>query len=318
LRAPQFGEEGERLFTNEDIGGGEANRGTASVEQNQEVLDRLLAERAQRGEAQPTAGLRAAAQTGAPGAPGTPPGGRESSELLNRLGAQAAGGGLASAFGALNVGGNVLRREAADRTRANEARVVATDASNKLNLELTKIAAQSAVDTAKNTTKDAVSLTESVNKAIESGDPEQVANIRSSIFQSFQQNPKNAATRAAMSNLIAEDIRDNTESGFFGALFNVFGAGRGAGAAISSLSSGGFNNDFQDALNKVVHNTSTGALEIANPDGSGTRQFLANMSDLKPETRQALLAFGLQTQGAGQEVTRGEGLRQDPNVPAGT
>jgi hypothetical protein len=312
LRAPQFGEEGERLFTNADIGGGEANRGTASVEQNQQVLDRLLAERAQRGEGQPAAGLRAA---GAPGAPG---GRGESSDLLNRLGSQAAGGGLASAFGALNVGGNVLRREAAERTRASDRGIAATDARNKLNLELTKIGAQSAADTAKNATKDAVGLSESVNKAIDSGDPEQLANVRSSIFQSFESNPENPATRAAMSNLIAQDIRDNTESSFFGALFNPFGAGRGPLDLLKSGGQGGFNNDFQDALNKVVHNTSTGELEIANPDGSGRRQFLANMSDLQPETRQALLALGLQTEGAGQPVTRGQGLRQDPNVPAGT
>ena len=311
-QGPQFGEEGERLFTNQDIGGGAANRGLRSVEENQAVADRLEA----KGIAERQAGLRAETG-GAPGAPGAP-GGRQSSDLLNRLGAQAAGGGLASAFGALNVGGNVLRREAADRTRANEASVARTDASNKINLELTKIGAQSVADRSKNATKDAVGLTESVNKAIESGDPEQVANIRSSIFQSFESDPTNPSTRAAMSNLIAEDIRDNTESGFFGALFNPFGAGRGPLDLLKSGGQGGFNNDFQDALNKVVHNTSTGVIEIANPDGSGERQFLANMNDLQPETRQALLAFGLQTEGAGQPVTRGQGLREDPNVPAGT
>ena len=317
LRAAQFGEEGERAFEGADATAAltdrspeaiASRRGTASVEENQEVLDRLLAR---------NQGLRAAGAPAAPGAPGAP-GGRESSDLLNRLGSQAAAGGLASAFGALNVGGNVLRREAADRTRANEAQVAATDASNDLNLALTKIAAQSAVDTKKNATKDAVGLTESVNKAIESRDPEQVANVRSAIFQSFQQNPKNPATRAAMSNLIAEDIRNNTESSFFGAFFNPFGAGRGPLDLLKSGGQGGFNNDFQDAINKVVLNTSTRKIEIANPDGSGERQFLANIDDLQPETRQALFDFGLQTEGAGQPVTRGQGLRGDPNVPAGT
>ena len=304
LRGAQFDETGARSFTNEDIGGGAINRGTASLAENQAVAQRLGA----RGQAERAAGLRAAA----PGQPG------QADPTATRL----AGGGLASAFGSLALSGNQLRREAAERTRGAAAAASAAETRQKSDLDLrnklTEIGARSAADKAATATQDAVGLAESVNEAIDSGDPNQVANVRSAIFQSFEQDPNDGATRAAMSNLIAEDIRDNTESGFFGALFNPFGAGRGPVDLLKSGGQGGFNNDFQDALNKVVLNQSTGELEIANPDGSGERQFLANLNDLSPETRQALLAFGLQTEGAGQPVTRGQGLRGDPNVPAGT
>ena len=306
LRAPQFGAEGERSFVNEDIGGGAVNRGTASVAENQGVASRLEA----RGIAERQAGLRAQA-AGAPGAqPGTP-----SSGLLDQLGAQAAGGGLASAFAALNVGGNQLRREAADRSRGFRAARAQQDAQNKLTSSLTRIGAQNAADKTKNFAQDAVGLTESFNDAVQSGDEQQIENVRSSIFESAAQDPQ-GASGAAASNLLAEEIRENTESSFFGAIFNPFGAGRGPLDAISSLGQGGFNNEFQSAIDKMTLNESTGDLEIANPDGSGGTQTVTNIESLSPAAREFLSQSGIRKVGAGQDVTRGDPNRQDPNRPS--
>lgn len=306
VRAPQFGAEGERSFTNADIGGGAINRGTASVEENQAVAQRL----SDRGQAERAAGLRAAGQPGQPG---------QADPAATALARQAAGGGLASAFGALALSGNQLRREAADRTRGAAAQTAAAKVRQKSDLDLrnklTEIGATNAANKTKNFAKDSVGLTESFNEALESGDEQQIANVRSSIFSAAQQDPDGAAGAAAK-NLLAEDIRQNTESGFFGAIFNVFGSGRGPGAAISSLGQGGFNNEFQTAVDKLVLNEATGDLEIANPDGSGGRQVVTNIEDLTPESRDFLSQAGVRTLGAGQEATRGDPNRQDPNRPS--
>lgn len=308
VRAPQFGAEGERSFTNADIGGGAANRGLRSVEENQAVAGRLDA----RGQAERAAGLRAAAQPGVGGA-------AEGSAAATALAQQAAGGGLASAFGALNLSGNQLRRQAADRTRANEAQVARTDAGNKLNLELTKIGAQSQVDRTKNLAKNAVGLVESVTKARESDDPQAEGNVRSAIFEAASAGNSPEADAAA-ANLVAENIREiSGPNTLLGALFNPFDAffkgERGPGDAISARGQGGFNNEFQNAVGKLVHNRSTGMLQIANLDGSGF-QDVGSFDRLDAETREYLNDKGLRVIGEGQEITRGDPAVNDPTQPS--
>ncbi len=306
VRAPQFGAEGERSFTNADIGGGAANRGLASVEENQAVAGRLEA----RGVVERQAGLRAAAQRGVGGA-------AEADPAATALARQASGGGLASAFGALNLSGNQLRRQAAERTRASDRGIAATDASNKLNLELTKIGAQSQVDRQKNFSKDTISLTESLNSALEGGDEQQIANIRGGIFKSALENPQSAAGAAAKTAL-ARVIGENTETSFFGALLSInpFTGGRGLSDAVASIGQGGLNNEFQQAVDKLVLNESTGDLQIANPDGSGGLQFVVNISDLPPDARDFISQGGLRQPGEGDQITRGDPNRQDPSRPS--
>lgn len=297
---------GVRKFNNDDaIAAAQgidpaSRRGSASVEENQSVLDRLLARNAQ---------LRQAGLAAAPQPAGT--GGQAQADpAATRL---AQSGGLASAFGALALSGNQLRREAADRTRAADRAEAVQESDLKLRNKLTEIGATSQVDRQKNFAKNTVSLAESFNEALESGSEEQVANVRSSIFQSALQDP-NGEAAAAASSVLAQDITDNTETTFFGALFSInpFTGGRGfSDAIVSLLGQGGLNNEFQQAINKLTLNEATGDLTIASPDGSGTPQFVVNIKDLSAESRNYISQGGLRQTGAGQQITRG-----DPNIHA--
>ncbi len=300
---PQIGPDGERVFSQQDIGLGAANRGTASVEQNQGVLSRLQARNAQLRQA----GL-AAAQPAATG------GAAQGSEAATRL---AQSGGLASAFSSLALSGNQLRREAADRTRAAGQADAVQEANLKLRNKLTEIGATSQADRQKNFSKNTVALAESFNEALDSGSEEQVANVRSGIFQSALQDP-NSEAAAAASSVLAQDITANTETGFFGALFSInpFTGGRGLSDAATSLGQGGFNNEFQQAVDKLTLNEATGDLQIANPDGSGGLQFVVNIKDLSPESRNYISQGGLRQTGAGQQITRGDPNVNDPSRPS--
>lgn len=113
---PETGER-SRLFTNADARAAQfgidpaSRRGTASLEENIGVAERLAA----KGRAEREPGLRAQIASEQAQARGGAGGGEGFNErLIRRL----SGGGLGSAFATLALGGNIARREAADRTRA--------------------------------------------------------------------------------------------------------------------------------------------------------------------------------------------------------
>jgi hypothetical protein len=306
--APQFEPESlTRDFDNVDAQAAAAGidpqsrRGTASVEENQAVLDRLIA-RNQGLRAQQFAG----SQAPAPGVGGQ----AEGSAAATRL---AQSGGLASAFGALALSGNQLRRDAADRSRAAGASKAAQKSALDLRNKLVEISAKSQADKGASFLADSLSISKFVNDAIASEDPNQLNVAANTLTQDLRRDI-NGPSRGAANSLIAQQLIANTETGILGALFNFFpqflgDPGRGPADLIASLGQGGFNNEFQNALTSMVFNESTGHLEIASPDGSGKRQFVTSLSNLSPAIREMMSVLGVRTQGAGQPLTRG-----NPNV----
>ena len=104
----------------------------------------------------PEQGLRGAQQA---------PAQTQNEELTQTLADQARGGGLASAFGAVASGGNVLREQAAGRQRQFQTQEAEQTQQNKIDIELTKAAAKAGPDREKQFTAQTNTRLEALNAA---------------------------------------------------------------------------------------------------------------------------------------------------------
>ena len=291
VRNPQFDETGARLFTNADIGGGAANRGTASVEENIGVASRL----ADKGARERAAGLRAA---------GAAQGDNRSLDerILGRL---AGGSGLASAFGALAAGGNVLRQRAAERgfARSTAARqqdidAAAATAAADRNVDIAKIAQTQGRDFANQLT----SIQSGFAKARESGTQDEFLD---STARAATDNP-NGPEAAFYGPIVGNEIREAAGKGFLTSLNPA--TERGIFDWLASFGQGGQAEPLLTPEGQVTINSQTGSIEIVSPDGS-TRQELFDLEGLPPRSQEYLRALG--TQLNNQELANQPG---DPNL----
>ena len=293
---------GLRDFTNADIGGGAVNRGTASVEENQGVAQRL----SDRGASLRAAGLAAQPQPGQPG---------QADSTATRL----AGGGLASAFGALALSGNQLRREAAERTRGAATTQEFATQQQKADLDLrntlTEIGAQTAADAGTNFQSDITKLAEGRTKAGESDNPAAQANFDNAIVESALANPNGNAAQFA-STMLGKALFDLGPQTRLGAIFNPFGEGRTFLDAFEAIGRNEFNvADLQNAFEKVQIDDSGGTFRLVVPrqEGGGFED-VGDINDL-PEPMQRLALQLLRRQSTGQ---RGDPDRANPNVATQT
>jgi len=287
---------GLREFTNADIGGGELNRGTASVEENQAVAQRL----SDKGAKERAAGLRAAEAAAGDG--------RSLDEkILERL---SGGSNLASAFGALNAGGNVLRQRAAERGRdfsAQQSSLRRRETAdlglrNSLATESAKAGLNARADAPANAAKfeqERRSFSKLREDAIASGDSRQVERAENTIIDSAVDDPNGPAAGEAQSMLSKVLMEDR--NGFFSSIINKF-----------------FGNDVSDAditqaLDKITVDEVSGELLLPNPDGSGTPvEMGTELEDLPPRYQRLVLSISNRRVGT-QNVGRGDPNRGDPN-----
>jgi hypothetical protein len=284
---------GVRKFNNADATAAAAGidpasrRGGASVEENQAVLDRLVAR---------NQGLRAQQFAGSQAAPGV---GRqaEGTPAATRAANQAAGGGLASAFGALALSGNQLRRQAAERGREFAASETAADAKNTIQNTL---AAQSskfqALDQASRNrvTDDILSFTTQLNKLRD--DPANAERFLDSTFSQAINDPGATGAQLFAQQEAAKEIRELSGRGFFASL--KFSTERGLIDWFMSLGQGGQSEPLllADERSFMTINPVTGMLEIVSPDGS-TRQVLDNPQDMTPRVQELLKSIAPQASG---------------------
>jgi hypothetical protein len=291
--AAQFGVEGERAFTNPDAQAAAAGidpqsrRGTASLEENQAVMDRLLAR---------NQGLRAQQFAGSQAAPGV---GRqaEGSAAATRLAQQASGGGLASAFGALALSGNQLRRQAAERGREFAASETAADAKNTIQNTLAGQSARfQALDQASRNrvTDDLQSFAKTLNGFRD--DPVATERFLDSTFAQAINDPGNVAAQVFAQQETAKEIRGLAGRGFFEAI--SFSTERGLIDWVQSWGQGGQAEPLllADGQSFMTINPETGMLEILSPDGS-TRQVLDNPRDMSPRVQEFLKSIAPQASG---------------------
>jgi hypothetical protein len=272
------------------------------VEENQAVGQRL----SDRGASLRAAGLAAQPQPGQPG---------QADPTATRL----AGGGLASAFGALALSGNQLRREAADRTRTaattQEFATQRQQADLDLRNKLTEISAEAAAEGSTKFNESLTGLATDFNAALNSEDPEQVRNFKTAINEAAINDPNSPQAALASSNL-ARTILEKSGSSLLGALFNIIpdflgGEGRGPIDSVTAFFNGGFNNaDIASAFDKLTLNQQSGEIRAPNPSGRGD-QFVLNLSDLDEADQR--LVISLLTRETGQ---RGDPDRDNPNVPS--
>ncbi len=300
--------QGLRDFTNVDaraaLAGDDpaSRRGVRSVAENQAVAGRLDA----RGQAQRAAGLAAQPQPGQPG---------QADPTATRL----AGGGLASAFGALALSGNQLRREAAERTRTAATTQEFATQQQKADLDLrntlTEIGAQSAADAGTNFQDNITKLATGRTAAGESDNPAALANFDNAIVESALANPNGNAAQFAQG-LLGKAISDLGPQTRFGAFFNLFGAGRTTGDAFEAFFRGEFNTaDLGNALEKIQIDKSGGTFRLVIPrqEGGGFED-LGDVNDL-PEPMKRLALQLLKDAATGQ---RGDPDRANPNVATQT
>lgn len=287
---------GLREFTNADIGGGELNRGTDSVEKNQAVAQRL----SDKGAKERAAGLRAAEAAAGDG--------RSLDEkILERL---SGGSNLASAFGALNAGGNVLRQRAAERGRdfsAQQSSLRRRETAdlglrNSLATESAKAGLNARADAPANAAKfeqERRSFSKLREDAIASGDSRQVERAENTIIDSAVDDPNGPAAGEAQSMLSKVLMEDR--NGLFNSIFNKF-----FGNKVSDA-------DITQALDKITVDEVSGELLLPNPDGSGTPvEMGTELEDLPPQYQRLVLSISNRRVGT-QNVGRGDPNRGDPN-----
>lgn len=292
---------GVRLFTNEDARNAAqgltpaSRRGTASLEQNQEVLDRLLARNAE----QRQQGLRNAAAAGA----GAGAGAGLQERTLDRLASQARGGGLASAFGALRVGGNLLRKEAADRTRAARAAEANREFGRDVALQQLRNQPQLAANEAaaqQQAFENANTLTEQRRNLIAEGRPEEVEAFDNRIFSDALQGVPGAGQVA---------------SGIVGQELEALRQDRGAFQRVAEFFSGVNTQPLgPDAGFAVSVNPNNGRIQVLNDNGK--LQPIGNLSDLSPQTANFLRDTAAFVDAEGN-VTKPAGIRDKTRIGEG-
>lgn len=278
---------GLREFTRADIGRGAANRGTASVEQNQEVLGRLLAERGEAGLPIPS-GPAAGAGGLRGGFAGQQPG-QQADPTATRLAQQAGGGGIASAFGALALSGNQLRRQAADRTRA--ASLGESEAERQKDLNVALIGQQGKLATADATTQQNFQnnldrTLKSIGDARTEGNETQLNTLLDSTFSVGISRPGSHQSIIAAVE-VGSEIRDIVGRGFLDSLDPS--TERGLFDLVASLGQGGQAEPLLTVDGQITINAQTGNIEIRSNDGS-TRQVLDDIQDLSPRAQEFLRA----------------------------
>jgi len=288
---------GVRRFNNADARAAGAGidpgsrRGAASLAENQNVIGRLISKNQGERQAQ---GLRAAERQQLAQIDG-----RQSSSGLDQLGRQAAGGGIASAFGALALGGNQLRREAAERGRDFEREQTATDASNAIQNTLAGQSARFAAldQAAQKQVGDNLNRSSQTLSELRQNDPQGAEQFLDTQFSLAVSQPNNLEANIFAGAEAGRELRDAAGKGFFDALDP--GTERGLIDFIASWGEGGqaepllLTSGPNEGL-QVTINAQTGDIEMVSPDGS-QRQSLDFIGDVSPRLREFLKAKAFQT-----------------------
>lgn len=231
-------------------------------------------------------GLRAAAQPESEQLEGT------NRRVLDRLSEQAKRGGVASAFGALNAGGNVLQQEATERQRQEQRQSQSAELNNKLNIALDKSATTRATlgaDEDKAFQSNLRTTQDAIAKARESGDQGAVDRELDAAFRVAIEKPDSAQGLLAGVEA-SQELSDLAGSGILDAL--VPGTERGLVDYLGSLSEGGEPVVSLDPENTTRVNFDNGTVEQLSPDGS-TFQELVSFSDLSRRTQDLLRSKGV-------------------------
>jgi len=284
--APRFGAAGEREFTNPDARAAAAGidpasrRGTASLEENQAVISRLI----ERNRGIRAQGIQAAAQEAQPAGTGLQ---AQASPGATQLANQARGGGIASAFGALALSGNQLRREAADRSRAAAGAISERELQNKRDVAVIGQAgdlARAAATTDQNFSNNLNRLATTFGDITRDGTSAERNAFLDSTFLVASNNPGGPEAAFAMPMLGAE-IRDLAGKGFLTS-FNPK-TERGIFDWLASFGQGGQAEPLLTAAGQVTINVQSGFIEIVSTD-KGTRQPLIDISKLSPRSQELL------------------------------
>ncbi len=156
-------------------------------------------------------GLRAAA-----------PGPTVNEDITQKLADQARGGGIASAFGAIASGGNVLREQAAGRQRQFQKQEQRQEFENDLSIAFTKATADLPLKEREQVSEQGRTRLDALNAAEDSGNEAAVQRERANTFQSAIQGNKADTTIA--NGLAAEEINQLANEGGF---FDLIGLGPG-------------------------------------------------------------------------------------------
>jgi len=279
--AAQFGPDQERVFTNPDAQAAAAGidpasrRGTASVEENQAVISRLI----ERNRGIRAQGIQAAAQQGQQGQPLRP--GQQQAD--NQIPVT----GIASAFGSLALSGNQLRREAADRTRAAAGQISERELQNKRDVAVIGQAgdlARASATRDQNFSDNLNRLATTFGDITRDGTRDERNAFLDSTFLVASNNPGGPEAAFAMPMLGAE-IRDLAGKGFLTSFDPR--TERGIFDWLASFGQGGQAEPLLTPAGQVTINVQTGMIEIVSED-KGTRQPLIDISKL-PARHQELL-----------------------------
>ncbi len=180
--------------------------GTITNERTGAVTDLNFPQRAEQ-----ERGLRAAA-----------PGPTVNEDITQKLADQARGGGIASAFGAIASGGNVLREQAANRQRQFQQQTQRQEFENDLSIAFTKATADLPLKEREQVSEQGRTRLDALNAAEDSGNEAAVQRERANTFQSAIQGNKADTTIA--NGLAAEEINQLANEGGF---FDLIGLGPG-------------------------------------------------------------------------------------------